>query len=179
MAYDPQNPDAKRQIDPYTGYAPRHQMEGFAYDRLQDPEKSAKDAFAYYSNQAPPPPTDNKDALAVWFKTYIQPGMQQLGHNVTDVQGDKFRFNNWQGDFWVDYGRGAGAPGGALSWQADYAQGGPGNQAYNQTQQAIMGVPRPTNSPPISQAVLGQPAETADLSAYYQYLQSLLQTEQI
>lgn len=174
-------------VKPFQGFTPRHAMEGFDFAREQDPAKSAKDAFAYFSNQAPPPPLNDKAALGVWFKTYIQPGMQQLGHNVTDVDGDKFRFNNWQGDFWVDYGRGAGANGGALAWQADYAQGGPGGQAYQQTQRAIMGVPQPQPSTWGRQSVRGsvaqsvlqplQPAPVADpgMSDYYTYLQQLLQ----
>ena len=53
-------------------------MEGFAFDRLQDPNKSAKDAFAYLSNQAPPPPIHDKAALGQWFTQYIQPGMDAL-----------------------------------------------------------------------------------------------------
>jgi hypothetical protein len=162
-------------VDPFTGFTPKHAMDGFDFARLQDPNKSAKDAFAWLAQQAPPPPTDNKDALGVWFNTYIKPGMQKLGHNVTDVQGDKFRFNNWQGDFWVDYGRGAGAPGGALAWQADYASGGPSNQAYKQTQQAIL-TPQQTQT-----KTAGVPqtyGQGTDLSNYYDYLGQLLKPEE-
>lgn len=174
-----------RSIRPFQGFTPKHAMEGFDYGREQDVAKSAKDAFAYLSNQAPPPPLNDKNGLAVWFSTYIRPGMQELGHNVTDVDGDKFRFNNWQGDFWVDYGRGAGAPGGALAWQADYAQGGPSSQSYNHTQNAIMGVPKAqpssTNYGAPSAAVLQplQPQAPAgpDMTAYYQYLEQLLGQE--
>lgn len=96
-------------------------FEGFDFVRPQDTKKSAKDAFADLANKAPTAPIHDKTALGVWFNQYIKPGMQALGHNVTDVQGDKFRFNNWQGDFWVDYGRGAGADDGALAWQAEDA----------------------------------------------------------
>ena len=163
-------------VDPFQGFTPTHAMEGFDYGRLQDPNKSAKDAFAYFSNQAPPPPLGDKNALNVWFSTYIRPGMQKLGHNVTDVQGDKFRFNNWQGDFWVDYGRGAGAPGGALAWQADYAQGGPANQAYSHTQRAIMGTPSASRTQQTQGAIAGvpRPQGATDLGNYYQYLQSFM-----
>lgn len=105
------------------GFTPKHAMEGFDFAREQNTGKSAKDAFAQLSNQAPPPPLNDKAALGAWFNQYIKPGMDALGHNVSDVQGDKFRFKNWQGDFWVDYGRGAGADGGALAWQAEDAGG--------------------------------------------------------
>ena len=103
----------------YTGFTPKHAMEGFNFDREQNTGKSAKDAFAYLANQAPPPPLNDKAALGAWFQQYIAPGMNALGHNVSSVEGDKFRFKNWQGEFDVDYGRGAGADGGALAWQAD------------------------------------------------------------
>ncbi len=107
----------------FAGAAPKHAMEGFDFSREQNTGKSAKDAFAHLSNQAPPPPINDKAALAAWFSQHIRPGMDALGHNVSDVQGDKFRFKNWQGDYWVDYGRGAGADGGALAWQAEDANG--------------------------------------------------------
>lgn len=169
-------------VAPFQGFSPKYAMEGFDTQRTQDVGKSAKDAFAYLSNAAPPPPIGDKNALAVWFTTYIKPGMMELGHNVTDVDGDKFRFNNWQGDFWVDYGRGAGAPNGALAWQADYAQGGPASQAYNHTQRSIMGVPNsytggaPTNAKSAVLQPLQQPQDGMD--AYYQYLQSLIQGQE-
>lgn len=98
-----------------------NRFEGFDFTRAQDPKKSAKDAFADLSKRAPAAPLHDKAALGGWFDQHIKPGMNALGHNVTDVQGDKFRFNNWQGDFWTDFGRGAGAPGGALAWQTEYA----------------------------------------------------------
>ncbi len=170
----------------YTGFTPKHAMTGFNFDREQNTGKSAKDAFASLSNNAPPPPTHDKNALAIWFRTYIQPGMQDLGHNVTEVDGDKFRFNNWQGDFWVDYTQNAGLSGSPLSWQADYAQGGPGSQAYSQTQQSIMGIPRSMAQGPGTSvagaitAPLQQPHQEAgpDMAQYYQYLQSLMQGQE-
>jgi hypothetical protein len=104
----------------YTGYTPRHAMEGFNFGREQNTGKSAKDAFAYLSNQAPPPPINDKAALGQWFDQYIAPGMNALGHKVTGpAQGDKFSYGNHEGDFTVDFGRGAGAEGGALAWQVD------------------------------------------------------------
>ena len=122
----------------FTGFQPRHAMEGFDVAREQNTGRSAKDAFAYLSNQAPPPPIHDKSALGAWFDQYIKPGMNTLGHTVSDVQGDKFRFNNWQGDFWVDYGRGAGAPGGALAWQAEYANA-PAAQASTRSASVLPG----------------------------------------
>ena len=116
---DPAPAQSSTQPSVFQGFTPRHAMEGFDFNREQNTGRSAKDAFAYLSNQAPPPPINDKNALAQWFTQYIRPGMEQLGHHVTDVNGDTFRFNNWQGDFTVDYGRGAGADGGALAWQVD------------------------------------------------------------
>ena len=103
----------------FQGFQPKYAMEGFDTQREQNTGKSAKDAFAYLSQQAPPPPINDKAKLGEWFSTYIKPGMNDLGHNITSVEGDKFGFKNWQGDFNVDYGRGAGAEGGALAWQVD------------------------------------------------------------
>ena len=116
-------PTAAPPVQPsvFRGFTPKHAMEGFDFAREQNTGKSAKDAFAFLSNQAPPPPLHDKAALGAWFNQHIKPGMDALGHKVSDVQGDKFRFKNWQGDYWVDYGRGAGAQGGALAWQADDA----------------------------------------------------------
>ena len=115
------NPPPPVQPSVSRGFTPKYAMEGFDFAREQNTGKSAKDAFASLSNQAPPPPLQDKAALGAWFNQYIKPGMDALGHKVSDVQGDKFRFKNWQGDYWVDYGRGAGAQGGALAWQADDA----------------------------------------------------------
>lgn len=172
----------------FNGFQPKYAMEGFDTGRLQDTGKSAKDAFAWLSQQAPPPPIHDKAALQVWFQTHIQPGMDRLGHKVLEVKEDKFRFSNWQGDGqgWVDFARGSGAQGGALSWQPDAVMGGPASQSYNHTQQAIMGVPRPTpqNGGSVSSAVLApmQPQQAPgnpDMDAYYQYLQQLMQQESI
>lgn len=101
----------------FMGFTPKYAMEGFDCQREQNTGKSAKDAFAYLANQAPPPPLNDKAALGSWFTQYIQPGMNELGHKVTNVDGDKFVLENSQGKFNVDYGRGAGANGGALAWQ--------------------------------------------------------------
>lgn len=182
MQRDPATPDLTK-VPRFTGFTPKYAMEGFDTAREQNIQKSAKDAFAYLSQQAPPPPTNDKAAMGVWFKTYIEPGMKQLGHNVTEVEGDKFRYNNWEGDFWVDFTRGAGAPGGALAWQADAAQGGPANQAYNHTQTAIMGVPqRQQPRVSVASAILSPVQPTAsvapDLGQYYQYLTQLMQGQE-
>jgi hypothetical protein len=114
----------------FQGFTPKHAMEGFAFDREQNTGKSAKDAFAYLANQAPPPPIHDKAALGAWFKQYIEPGMNQLGHKVSSVDGDKFRYSNHEGEFDVDFGRGAGAEGGALAWQVDPGTAKMGNGVY-------------------------------------------------
>lgn len=93
-------------------------FEGFDFQRAQDSKKSAKDAFAELAKKAPEAPLGDKAALGAWFDQYIKPGMNALGHQVISNGGDGFRFKNWQGTYDVDFGRGAGAPGGALAWQA-------------------------------------------------------------
>lgn len=140
-------------------------FEGFDFQRAQDPNRSAKDAFADLSRRAPVAPTHDKNALGQWFQQHIRPGMQSLGHNVTDAGGDGFRFNNWQGDFWVDFGRGAGAPGGALAWQAD-----PADDATKQRYGTGGGAQR--QGAPIGRAMPGQ---QSDLMA--QILESLNQQQ--
>ncbi len=104
--------------DPFRGVSPKYPFEGFDFEREQNPGKSAKDAFAYLANQAPPPPFEDKAALGEWFRTHIQPGMDQLGHKVLSVAGDTFTMTNWQGTGTVDFVRGAGAPGAAFHWGA-------------------------------------------------------------
>lgn len=94
-------------------------FEGFNFDREQNPNKSAKDSFASLAKLAPTAPTNDKGALAAWFETFIRPGFDQAGHKVSSVDGDKFSYGNHEGNFTVDYGRGAGAEGGALAWQAE------------------------------------------------------------
>jgi hypothetical protein len=136
----------------FTGVNPVHAYEGFDFNREQNTGKSAKDAFAYLSNKAPAPPINDKAALGQWFDQYIRQGMNDLGHNVTDGGGDGFRFNNWQGDYWVDFARGAGAPGGALAWQATYANQGdvpksaPANDLYSKYQNMLTVAPQNENS---------------------------------
>jgi len=93
-------------------------FEGFDFARPQNVQKSAKDAFADLAKKAGPAPLNDKAALGQWFSQKIQPGMDALGHKVSSVDGDKFRYANHEGTYDVDYGRGAGADGGALAWQA-------------------------------------------------------------
>jgi hypothetical protein len=143
----------------FTGFTPKHAMEGFDFAREQNTGKSAKDAFAYLSNQAPPPPLHDKAALAAWFKQYIEPGMNALGHRINSVNGDSFNFSNWQGTFDVDYGRGAGAAGGALAWQVQEPTAKLSNGAYvpmaidPQTGQPIPAAPTGESAMPISSAI--------------------------
>ena len=101
----------------FQGFAPKYAMEGFDTQREQDTGKSAKDAFAYLANNAPPPPIGDKAALGAWFTQYIAPGMNALGHKVLNVVGDQVTLSNWQGTGTIDFARGAGADGGALAWQ--------------------------------------------------------------
>src|SRR4029453_16608434 len=114
----------------FQGFTPKHAMEGFDFAREQNTGKSAKDAFAYLSNQAPPPPINDKAKLGAWFQQYVAPGMNALGHKILSVNGDSFTFQNWQGTFTVDFGRGAGAEGGALAWQVQEDSAKPSNGAY-------------------------------------------------
>jgi len=89
--------------------------------RLQQPGKSAKDAFVMLSNQAPAPPTD-KAGLQAWFERYIKPGMDNLGHKVSSVTGDGFAYSNGEGSFTVDFYQNAGGAAGGgprrLQWNA-------------------------------------------------------------
>lgn len=133
----------------FKGFTPKYAMEGFDFNREQNTGKSAKDAFAYLANQAPPPPIQDKAALGAWFKQYIEPGMNALGHKVTNVEGDKFGFENWQGKFNVDYGRGAGAEGGALAWQVDDPSAVLSNAAYQPGAQTA------ASNPALSSAIAG------------------------
>lgn len=182
----------------YTGYTPKYAMEGFDFSREQNTGKSAKDAFAYLANQAPPPPQD-KAALGAWFQQYIQPGMDQLGHKVSSVTGDKFTYGNHEGTFEVDFARGADAPGGALAWQSDPINGGTANA---RPYVPIVGVPRPgtsgTGGPrpgidyipnmPYPQApelfkpnpLPGQfePQQSNNMADYYDYLRQFLASQQ-
>jgi hypothetical protein len=112
-------------------------FEGFDFNRAQDPRRSAKDAFLDLSKKAPVAPIHDKNALGQWFTQHVAPGMNELGHRVSNVQGDKFRLDNWQGSFNLDYGRGAGAQGGALAWQADDANAPP-PQAQGRTQAPML-----------------------------------------
>lgn len=112
-----------RETDPSApgagGITPRWPVEGFNLTRAQDPQKSAKDAFLAAAMRAPePPPLTDRQALGGWFSRYIRPDLEALGHRVTGSGEDVFSFSNWQGDWDVDFARGAGAPGGALQWLA-------------------------------------------------------------
>lgn len=107
---------------PYTGFTPRYDYSAFNTQRLQDPGKSAKDAFAMISNNAPPPPFQDKQAMAQWFNQNIRPSMDALGHQVLSVSEDGFTYTNPEGTFFVDFGQNSGAaPGTALQrlqWNA-------------------------------------------------------------
>lgn len=100
----------------------RDLFEGFNFDREQNVQKSAKDAFASLAGQFGSVPATKSEAES-WFNQNVKAGMEALGHKVNWVQGDKFQFNNWQGTWTVDFVRGADGPNPAFTWLAE--QGGP------------------------------------------------------
>lgn len=95
-------------------------FEGFNFDREQNVEKSAKDAFASLASAAGAVPATKTEAES-WFNQNIKQGMESLGHKIDWVQGDKFQFSNWQGSWVVDFVRGADGPNPAFTWLADPA----------------------------------------------------------
>lgn len=99
---------------PYTGVNATHDYSAFNTGRLQDPGKSAKDAFLMVSNQAPPPPFGSKAALANWFNQYVRPGFEALGHKVSSVSEDGFTYSNHEGTFFIDFAQNAGAAPGTM-----------------------------------------------------------------
>ncbi|MGI8673052.1 MAG: EF-hand domain-containing protein [Luteitalea sp.] len=105
------------------GVQNRQLFEGFNFDREQNIEKSAKDAFASIAGASGTVPAA-KAAAESWFNQHVKGGMEQLGHKVDWVKGDKFQFSNWQGSWVVDFVRGADGPNPAFTWLAD-AAGGP------------------------------------------------------
>ena len=118
-------------------------FEGFDFTRPQDIKKSAKDSFAHHSKLAGPAPIHDKAALGQWAQQHVVPGMNADGHGVSSVTGDKLRFKNWQGEYDVDFGRGAGADGGALAWQAEDVNAPQGDAAAIAQSGAPMGVVNP------------------------------------
>ncbi len=95
-------------------------FEGFDFGREQNVEKSAKDAFAMLAGSAGSVPQTKPEAEA-WFNQNVKAGMEQLGHKIDWVKGDKFQFSNWQGSFVVDFVRGVEGPNPAFWWGADPA----------------------------------------------------------
>lgn len=109
------NPTTSYSAAPYTGFTTTgNDYSAFNTSRQQDPGKSAKDAFAYLSNQAPAPPFHDKRAMANWFTQYVQPGMNALGHTVISVNEDGFTYKNHEGTFHVDFGQNSGAAAGSM-----------------------------------------------------------------
>lgn len=95
-------------------------FEGFDFARPQDPQKSAKDAFAKIAREIGSMPLTKAEA-ETWFNTHVKSAFEALGHKVNWVEGDKFSFTNWQGTYTVDFVRGADGPDPALWWGADRA----------------------------------------------------------
>jgi len=100
-------------------------FEGFDLARAQDPQRSAKDAFASLASSVGTTPQTKTEA-AEWFNQYIRADMESLGHTIDWVTGDKFQFTNWQGTYVIDFVRGADGPSPALSWIVDSTTGVPG-----------------------------------------------------
>lgn len=101
-----------------TGLAPR--FEGFDFGATKSIEKSAKYAFAHLARQSGRMPASKAEA-ETWFNEHIRPGMEQLGHKIDWVRGDRFQFTNWQGTWVVDFVRGAASSDPALAWQPERA----------------------------------------------------------
>lgn len=95
-------------------------FEGFDFGRAQDPQKSAKDAFAQIAREVGSMPLTKGEA-ETWFNSHVKARMEELGHKVNWVEGDKFQFTNWQGTWTVDFVRGADGPDPAFWWGADQA----------------------------------------------------------
>lgn len=93
-------------------------FEGFNFERAQDPNASAKDAFAMLARQVGTLPRTKVEAEQ-WFNANIKGQMEALGHRVNWVQGDKFNFTNHQGTFTVDFVRGADGDNPAFAWQVE------------------------------------------------------------
>lgn len=93
-------------------------FEGFNFGRAQDPNASAKDAFAMLARQTGSLPRTKVEAEQ-WFNSNIKGQLEALGHRVNWVQGDKFNFTNHQGTFTIDFVRGADGDDPAFAWQAE------------------------------------------------------------
>jgi hypothetical protein len=96
------------------------QFEGFDFGRAQDIQKSAKDAFAHFATASGTMPRTKVEAEQ-WFNQHVRQQMETLGHRIEWVQGDKFKFSNWQGTFVVDFVRAADGSNPVLAWQAENA----------------------------------------------------------
>lgn len=99
-------------------------FEGFDLTRAQDPQRSAKDAFAQIASSVGTTPQTKTEAEE-WFNQHIRAGMEGLGHTIDWVNGDKFQFTNWQGTYVIDFVRGADGPAPALTWLVDSTSGVP------------------------------------------------------
>lgn len=100
------------------GGASRLKFEGFDFNRHADPARSAKYAFAAAAQRAGSMPAD-KGGAESWFNAHIKAEMENLGHRIDWVKGDRFQFTNWQGTFVVEYVRGAASGNPALAWQVE------------------------------------------------------------
>jgi hypothetical protein len=99
---------------PTPGGATPVRFDGFDFARPQDPQRSAKDAFAMLAREAGTMPATG--GAEQWFAQQIAPGMDRLGHKIDWVKGTRFQFTNWQGTFAVDFLRGEGGAAPMLAW---------------------------------------------------------------
>jgi hypothetical protein len=97
-----------------SGPAAGLRFDGFDFTRAQNPQRSAKDAFAMLARASGTMPTGV--GAEQWFAQQIAPGMEKLGHHIDWVKGPRFQFTNWQGTFAVEFVRGTGSPAPALAW---------------------------------------------------------------
>lgn len=88
---------------------------GYNFDRVQNPEKSAKDAFGMLSKRVGWMPTTKEEAEN-WFNTYIRAGMEELGYKVHWVQGDKMQITVREGTQVIDFVGRAGGENPILQW---------------------------------------------------------------
>lgn len=95
-------------------------FEGFNFDRVQDPQKSAKDAFAALAKRSTYMPR-TKPECEQWFNTFIREGMEELGYTIHWVQGDKFQVTAREGVYNIDFVRAAGGDNPGIQWYAEEA----------------------------------------------------------
>lgn len=105
---------------PVTAVGANLPFEGFNFNRVQDPQKSAKDAFAALAKRSTYMP-HTKAECEEWFNTHIRQGMEELGYTIHWVQGDKFQVTAREGVYNIDFVRAAGGDNPGIQWLAEKA----------------------------------------------------------